>query len=44
VVITWLGWLTVFVGRHLPGLYFWAARTFGARARPEPSRVDADHP
>jgi short-subunit dehydrogenase len=44
VVITWLGRLTVFVGRHLPGLFGWAVRTFGARARPEPSRVGADHP
>jgi hypothetical protein len=44
VVITWLGRLTVFVGRHLPWLYAWAARTFGARARPEPSRVGADRP
>lgn len=37
VVVTWLGKLTVFVRRHLPWLYVWAVRTFGIKARSDPS-------
>jgi short-subunit dehydrogenase len=37
VVITWLGKVTVFVRRHLPGVFTWAVRRLRVRTRPEPA-------
>jgi hypothetical protein len=37
VVITWLGKVTVFVRRHLPGVFTWAVRRLGVRTRPDPA-------